>query len=139
MQAHFRATMEAYFGEMSRVSFKLLEAFSQALGLPLDTMHHMFQVGGRSCSGGSSARSSSVVARGCRMPCLCLLVEPCGKHDWGGGTGGLHARGGGLPLDTMHHPLVVGGWVGTDQGGAWLFSAPRRLGAPQMGMCLIRC
>lgn len=42
--------MEAYFDEMSRVSFKLLEAFCSALAIPLDSMHHLFDVGG-GCAG----------------------------------------------------------------------------------------
>lgn len=36
--------METYFDEMSRVSFKLLEAFCSALDIPLDSMHPLFDV-----------------------------------------------------------------------------------------------
>ncbi|PRW58404.1 2OG-Fe(II) oxygenase superfamily [Chlorella sorokiniana] len=41
-QPLFRDVMETYFGEMSRVSFKLLEAFCSALDIPLDSMHGLF-------------------------------------------------------------------------------------------------
>lgn len=46
MQPLFKDVMETYFGEMSRVSFKLLEAFCGALHIPRDSMHHLFDVRG---------------------------------------------------------------------------------------------
>lgn len=48
-QPIFRDVMETYFGEMSRVSFKLLEAFCSALHIPLDSMHGLFDVSGTEC------------------------------------------------------------------------------------------
>ncbi|EFN51620.1 hypothetical protein CHLNCDRAFT_9789, partial [Chlorella variabilis] len=42
-EEEFRSVLSAYFSEMSRVSFKLLQAFSLGLGLPPDAMHHLFQ------------------------------------------------------------------------------------------------
>eukprot|EP00887_Chlorella_sp_A99_P000058 scaffold16.g58.t1 len=42
-QPEFRRVMEAWLGEMSRVSFKLLEAFSLGLHLPPHTLHPVFQ------------------------------------------------------------------------------------------------
>ncbi|KAL4425425.1 hypothetical protein ABPG75_009441 [Micractinium tetrahymenae] len=41
-QPEFRRVMEAYLAEMSRVSFRLLEAFSIGMGLPPTTLHHLF-------------------------------------------------------------------------------------------------
>jgi hypothetical protein len=36
--------LSAYLLEMSRASFKLLEAFSLGLGVPADTLRPLFQV-----------------------------------------------------------------------------------------------
>ena len=46
-QDEFRRVMESYLSEMTRISFKLLEAFSLGLGLPANTLHPTFEV--RTC------------------------------------------------------------------------------------------
>ncbi|KAL4448553.1 hypothetical protein ABPG75_005772 [Micractinium tetrahymenae] len=42
-QPEFRAAMTAYYGEMERCSFRLLEAFCLGLGLERTALHHLFE------------------------------------------------------------------------------------------------
>lgn len=42
-QPEFHAAMRAYYAEMERCSFRLLEAFCLGLGLPPSALHHLFQ------------------------------------------------------------------------------------------------
>ena len=46
MQPEFRGAMLAYFTEMERCSFRLLEAFCAGLGMPTTTLHGLFEVRG---------------------------------------------------------------------------------------------
>ena len=43
-QDEFKATMKAYFGEMVRSSFKLMEAFCIGLGIEPHTLRPLFEV-----------------------------------------------------------------------------------------------
>ena len=81
LQDHFRHVMEAYFGEASRVSFKLLEAFCRALAIPLDSMHHLFDVRGRHEGGPGSAREGREHGRRThRCRCTHLRPSPARPH-----------------------------------------------------------
>lgn len=44
-QPEFRAAVMAYYAEVERCSFRLLEAFCVGLGMERTALHHLFQVG----------------------------------------------------------------------------------------------
>lgn len=44
LQPEFRAAVMAYFAEVERCSFRLLEAFCEGLGMEQTALHHLFQV-----------------------------------------------------------------------------------------------
>jgi isopenicillin N synthase-like dioxygenase len=45
LQDEFRAAVLAYYREVERCSFRLLEAFCAGLGMERTALHHLFEVG----------------------------------------------------------------------------------------------
>lgn len=95
-QGRFRAAMEAYFGEASRVSFRLLEAFCCALAIPLDSLHHLFDVRGAGWCQVRRAGTGRQHARQAPMGCnrrlnRCHGPAPLAHHPPAGQPHLLHA------------------------------------------------
>lgn len=51
LQPEFQEALAAYFVEMQRCGFRLLEAFCAGLGLPTTTLHPLFEVSSRLAPG----------------------------------------------------------------------------------------